>query len=135
MLNGSVPQLVQKLWHKRHFFPVPYFFHFVKKTHGSVATNFFKFIMDGDGKKNLELQFLNFISLIWIKENTVKHFKKVCTGLQSIDGLKSLKPLEIVIKTWILPLKYLTVCKDELMLQIKMGYKGFWSSEVPKWIV
>ena len=84
---------------KGSFFQFRFFFHFVKKkTHGSVAINFFKFIMDGDGKKNLELQFLNFISLIWIKENTVKHFKKVCTGLQSIDGLKSLKPLDIAIK-------------------------------------
>ena len=32
------------------------------------------------------------------KEYTVKNFKKVCTELQSINGLKCLKPLEIAIE-------------------------------------
>ena len=57
--------------------------------------------MDGDGKKNLlKLQLLSFISLIWKKEKNIQWntSKKVCTGLQSLGGLKSLKPLEIAIE-------------------------------------
>ena len=57
--------------------------------------------MDSNGKKkHLELQFLSFISLIWIKEDNIQsnNSKKVLPGLKSKDGLKSLKPLEIAIK-------------------------------------
>ena len=89
--------------------------------------------MDGDGKKNLELQFLNFISLIWIKENTVKHFKKVCTGLQSIDGLKSMKPLEIVIKNLDIAFKMFDHLKGQVHAANKNGLQSllnFWSTEM-----
>ena len=52
-------------------------------------------------KNPIELQLLSFINLIQIKEKnicTIKHLKKTVHRAKSIDGLKSLKPLEIVIK-------------------------------------
>ena len=51
--------------------------------------------MDGDGKKPLKAAIIEFykVNSKKGKEYTVKHF-----NLQSIDGLKSLKPLEIAIE-------------------------------------
>ena len=51
-------------------------------------------------KNHLKLQFLSFISLIRNKEKNIQSntSKKVWTGLQSIDGLRTLNPLEIVIE-------------------------------------
>ena len=78
MLNGSVPQFVPKLFHKRHFFPFPFFCDFVKKTRENVATDVFQFMMDGNGKKPLRIAILEFYKLNLNKrrEYTVKHFKK-----------------------------------------------------------
>ena len=56
--------------------------------------------MDGDGKKPLKTAIIEIykLHLKKRKEYTVKHFKKSVYRLQSIVGLKSLKPLEIAIK-------------------------------------
>ena len=56
--------------------------------------------MDGDGKKPLKIAVLEFYKLNSKKGKNIQSNiqKKVCTGLQSIDGLRSLNPLEIVIE-------------------------------------
>ena len=81
-------------------FPLPGFTDFVKKNGENVAINFFQFKMDGDGKKLLKTVIPTFISFIWTKVKNV-HSKTsrnvVSTRLQSIDGWKRLKEMEIVI--------------------------------------
>ena len=56
--------------------------------------------MDGDGKKPLKTAITDFYNLNLKKEKNMQWntSKKVCTGLQSLGGLKSLKPLEIAIE-------------------------------------
>ena len=74
--------------------------------------------------KNIRIVILEFYKLIGIKENTVKHFKKVYTGLQSIGGLKSLKPLEIVIKNLDIAIKMFDHLKGRVHAANKNGLQS-----------
>ena len=79
-------------------------------------------------KNHLELQFLSFISLIWIKENNIQWntSKKELPWLKSKDGLKSFNPLEIAI------INLNTEPEKQLIWMIQQKER---SSEALKWIV
>ena len=81
-------------------------------------------------QKHLELQFLGFLSFIWIKENNIqsKTSKKVLPGLKSKDGLKSLNSLEIGIKN-------LDTEPEKQLILIWMIQQKERSFEALKWIV
>ena len=81
-------------------------------------------------KNHLELQFLSFICLIWIKENNIqsKTSKKVFPGLKSKIGSKSLNSLEIAIKN-------LDTEPEKQLILIWMIQQKERSSEALKWIV
>ena len=71
---------------------------------------FFQFIMDGESKNPLRIAVIEFYKLNSknIHSNTSK---KVLLGQQSIDGLKSLKPLEIAIENLVWPSERTSSCR------------------------
>ena len=86
--------------------------------------------MDGDGKKPLKTAITDFYNLNLKKEKNMQWntSKKVCTGLQSLGGLKSLKPLEIAIENM----------DPEGENQLNSCCKSKWTTkpfEVLKWFV